>query len=200
MKTILFLLIILPLTSLTNAQEKQLPNLEETSDYIESMLEKGITGTYYLKNSSQGDSKGGMVIFLSNLIMYIGPEYTKEYVNSYSGKVGYAKHYVERKRYNDIDFKKLSDVKLISTMDSRATALIVKLIFSDEHIFYDKWILQKTFPVAQEEWESFNVQSFNVYIPYEEGSFERFKRAMFHYKDLLIAEQKQKIADDPFAN
>lgn len=41
--------------------------------------------------------------------------------------------------------------------------------------FYEQWIQQKTFPVAQEEWENFNVQSFNVYIPNEEGSFERFK-------------------------
>lgn len=53
--------------------------------------------------------------------MYIGPEYTKEYINSYSDNVKYENHYVERKRYGDIDIKKLDDV--------------TKLIFSDEQIF-----------------------------------------------------------------
>lgn len=49
MKTIIFLLVTLPCIAVSNAQEKQLPDLEETSDYIENMLEKGVRGTYYLK-------------------------------------------------------------------------------------------------------------------------------------------------------
>ena len=44
------------------------------------------------------------------------------------------------------------------------------------------------------------VDKFHLFISNTEGSFDRFKKALFHYKDLLIAEQKQKIADDPFAN
>lgn len=39
-----------------------------------------------------------------------------------------------------------------------------------------------------------------VPIRNEEGNFDRFKRALFHLKDLVVATDKQKLADDPFAN
>lgn len=77
-------------------------------------------------------------------------------------------------------------------------SLLSKKRVGDEYnsqIYYDIDLSRKDDKYLEE-----HLSSFYLYIPNEEGSFDRFKKALFHYKDLLIAEQKQKIADDPFAN
>ncbi|WLD24605.1 hypothetical protein NU10_04190 [Flavobacterium dauae] len=201
MKTIATLLILFCGVTFSNAQEKKLPNKEETEKYLVKMITEG-NGKEYAWGDNNRVSKNW---YTSNglfdyIVYYEGQDqflcntrYTGQQVT-----VTYDKYIT----YSTIDISKLINVEQTSKSASNATSLKVKLTFDGrfitENIGYKKFSITSVGQCVNDE--TYKIDFIYLYIPNEEGSFDRFKKALFHYKDLLIAEQKQKIADDPFAN
>lgn len=204
MKTIATLLILFCSVTFSNAQEKKLPNKEETKEYLLKMIMDG-SGKEYVSNDNtvaRHSLKYGEYRSAFEPIGSFAYNWGTTSVSCNDRVYGYAKTTDSDVTliYSGYDFKKLSSVKQNSKSVLNATALEIRLDF-------DANTIERTFTYRttaregcyrKDDTSKTDVVWF--YIPNEEGSFDRFKKALFHYKDLLIAEQKQKIADDPFAN
>lgn len=179
-----------------NAQEKKEPTLYETVQYIENKIKEG----YRERNKTNlpTDNKKRDVSFFGDTYSTESYEYDYQYYNEYLKRWQTAK-YVNHVAYYDIDFKKLKEVEL-ELGDQNDTYVFVYIRFETEHIRKKKWITNGNYYVKQDEWYDGKTSSFWIPLLKEEGGFDRFKKALFHYKNLLIAEQKQKQADDPFGN
>lgn len=194
MKTITTLFILLCCITFANAQEKKEPTLYETITYIENKIKEG--WSYRNKDNLPTNNKMRDVSFLGDSYLTESYVYNYEYYNEYL-KIWQTAKYVDNEGYFDIDFKKLNDVVQFNETN---TYLFVSIKFETKNVQNKTWITNGNYYVKQDEWIDQKTDSFWVPIPNEEGSFDRFKKALFHYKDLLIIEHKQKLAEDPFAN
>ena len=200
MKTIATLLILFCGITFSNAQEKKLPNKEETYEYLNKMIKEGRGGEYV---SGDGNYVTKVRTKYSNsydlgYVRYLVGEETS-YCNN-NGMFQSTDTYDKFNSYSNMDFNKLMHVEQKSKSASNATALQIKVTFNGDFIDLTTSYKKKSSGSCYLKDEKNKVNYVFYYIPNEEGSFDRFKKALFHYKDLLIAEQKQKIADDPFAN
>lgn len=202
MKTIATLLILFCGITFSNAQEKKLPNKEETKEYLSKMAIGN--GKYSYGGSNLYDNKGFDYYSGTNpfdgYFGYTGEMYCYWTLPNGDPRDAFLKTI---EQYSGIDYTKLKDVVLTSKVTSNATCLQVSIEFNDKKILHKRYPGRDVNTYGKNCTDKYleeHLSSFYLYIPNEEGSFDRFKKALFHYKDLLIAEQKQKIADDPFAN
>ena len=203
MKTIATLLILFCGITFSHAQEKKLPNKEETEKYLVKMITEGNGKEYvwddnnYVGNNSIKGYNYSTAIDDSDpyIIYHAGTEVVG------CTKYGrYTESTLRRtKQFSNYDFKKLVEVKQTSKSVSNATSIQVTLVFNGKSIDYSTFY-DTEFANCYKATDSQKTDKIAFYIANIEGNFDRFKKALFHYKDLLIAEQKQKIADDPFAN
>lgn len=202
MKTIATLLILFCGITFSNAQEKKLPNKEETYEYLNKMIKEGREGEYVSGNSNYvtkvRTAGANYYSYSLGYVSYIVGEETG-YCNNH-GMYQSTETYDKINGYSNMDFNKLMNVEQKSKSVSNATVLQIKVTFNGDFIDLTTSYKKKSSGSCYLKDEKNKVNYVFYYIPNEEGSFDRFKKALFHYKDLLIAEQKQKIADDPFAN
>lgn len=205
MKTITTLFILLCGITFSNAQSKQLPNKEETKNYLENMVLEA-DGKEYISNAGY-TYEYSLCCYPSFVKNSFADNLDYTYIQTWGRKTVisctifgiYRENEVSTKdSYSNYDFRKLKDVRVSSKIVSNATALQVSLVFEDANINNETEYMHGLHCDESPRTSKTNVVF--MCIPNEEGSFDRFKKALFHYKDLLIAEQKQKLADDPFGN
>src|SRR5690606_40800919 len=117
-----------------NAQEKKLPNKEETEEYLTKMIEAGRGGEYV-----SGDSN-----YVTKVTTKYSNSYELGYVRYLVGEeTGYCNNngmyqstetYDKFNSYSKMDFNKLMNVEQKSKSVSNATALQVKVTFNGDFI------------------------------------------------------------------